>query len=69
MGRLPSFRGVGTTCPMTPLMGEGRVFPTVPLAGVELVRDSHKYFRRTTDVTGEPVWGNLGTACASAPRK
>ena len=68
MSLLPSFRGVGTTCLMTPFMGEGRVFPTVPLTGVELVRDSHKYFRQTPDVTGKPVWGSVGTACASAPR-
>ena len=68
MGRLPSVRGVGTTCPMNPVKGEGRVFPNVSLAGVEIEIDKYNYFRQTPDVTGEPVWGNLGTACASAPR-
>ena len=53
---------------MNPEKGEGRVFPNVLLAGVELERDKYNYFRRTADVTGEPVWGNLGTACASALR-
>ena len=50
------------------MKGEGRVFPNVSLTGVELEIDKYNYFRRTPDVTGEPVWGNLGTACGSAPR-
>ena len=48
MSRLPSFRGVGTTWPMNPVKGEGRVFPNVSLAGVELEIDKYNCFRRTS---------------------